>query len=240
MNVFCDIETLPAQDPAVIADLRADMKAELDESLSAIRAPANYKDESKIAAYIDEKHEGLVAAHEAAVLAAYLKTGLDGGLGQVCVIGWATDDDVPLVANVNCGITERDLLGTFFADLASLYRPTNRMRFIGHNLIGFDLRFIWHRAMVLGIKPPPGFPRDPKPWDDTVFDTMLAWAGVRDRISLTKLCRILGVPDDDDIDGKDVWPLFQAGQIAKIAEHCRKDEQKVRAVYNRMTFSEAA
>ena len=34
MNVFIDIETIPAQDPAVIEALREDMREALDEALA--------------------------------------------------------------------------------------------------------------------------------------------------------------------------------------------------------------
>lgn len=236
MNVFIDIETIPSQDPAVIEALREDMREELNEALAAVKAPGNYRDEAKIAAFIDDAKIKLMDEHEAAVEAAYLKTGLDGGAGQVCVTGWAFDDEPPKSLFTADGLDESAVLQTFFEHLADAYRPTNRMRFIGHNHVGFDLPFIWKRAMILGIKPPGCLPRNPKPWDDSVFDTMTEWAGVRDRISMDKLCRALGIPGKGGISGKDVWPMVQAGRIAEVAEYCRGDVERTRAIYKRMTF----
>jgi predicted PolB exonuclease-like 3'-5' exonuclease len=235
MNLYLDIETVPALDPVVIEALRADLREELDDALAAVKAPGNYKDEAKIAAFVDDAKAKLLAEHEAAVQAAYLKTGLDGGAGQICVIGWACDDEEAHSLDIDA-LSEGSVLAAFFDELGDLYRPTNRMRFIGHNHVGFDLPFIWKRARILGIKPPGCLPRNPKPWDDSVFDTMTEWAGVRERISMDKLCRALGIPGKGDISGKDVWPMVQAGRIAEVAEYCRGDVERTRAIYKRMTF----
>lgn len=237
MNIVIDIETVPAQDPAIIACLRADAQAELDEALAAVKAPANYKDEARIAAFESEARAKLSAEHEANIEAAYLKTSFDGGTGQVCVIGVAVDDEDPLSWWVDTQANEADVLRTFFVLLSGLHRPTNRMRFIGHNHVAFDLPFLWKRAMILGIKPPGCLPRNPKPWDDCVFDTMTEWAGVRDRISMDKLCRALGIPGKGDISGKDVWPMVQAGRIEEVAAYCKQDVERTRAIYRRMTFA---
>lgn len=235
MDITLDIETVPTQDPTVIEALRADMRQELVEALAAVKAPGNYKDEAKIAAFIDDAKSKLLAEHEAAVDEAYIKTGLDGGAGQICVIGWAVDDEEPHSLCID-GPSESAVLGAFFDELAGLYRPTKRMRFIGHNHVGFDLPFIWQRAMILGIKPPGCLPRNPKPWDDSVFDTMTEWAGVRERISMDRLCRALGIPGKGSIGGGDVWPMVKAGRIAEVSEYCRGDVSRTRAIYKRMTF----
>lgn len=38
---------------------------------------------------------------------------------------------------------------------------------------------------------PACLPSDPKPWDASMFDTMTAWADVRDIIIMDKLCSTL-------------------------------------------------
>jgi hypothetical protein len=240
--VYFDIETIPVQSPELIAEMRADMKAELDEALACIRAPANYKDQAKIDEYVNTKHDELVAAHEGKVQDAILKTSFDGGLGQICVIGWATEDDAPHAYSVAdlTPASERQLLRDFFCVLTDAYSPTNRLTLIGHNVIGFDIRFLWQRAMVLGVKPPAHcLPRDLKPWGDSAFDTMTAWSGLKDRISMDKLCRIFGIPGKGGIDGSMVWPMVQEGRIADVAEYCRGDVERTRAIYRRMTFAAA-
>ncbi len=65
MNIFIDIETIPAQRPDVLEEIKA-----------SIKAPAVYKKPESIAEWM--RTEG-----PAAIDAAYRKTGLDGAYGQV-------------------------------------------------------------------------------------------------------------------------------------------------------------
>jgi hypothetical protein len=242
MNIYFDIETIPVQDEALIAEMRADLKAELDAALDGIRAPSNYKDEAKIAEYVNKAHADMLASHESKVQEAIARTSFDGGLGQICVIGFAIEDEAPhayVVEDLSSG-SERKVLQDFFCALTDAYSPTNRICLIGHNVIGFDIRFLWQRAMVLGVRPPMQcLPRDPKPWSDSTFDTMLAWNGLKPGGSMAKLCRIFGIPGKGDIDGSKVWPFVQAGRIAEVAEYCKGDVERTRALHKRMTFAEA-
>ena len=78
MNIYIDIETIPAQRPDV-----------LEEITATIKPPATYKKAESIAEWM--KSEAPVAIDEA-----YRKTGLDGAYGQVCVVGLALDEMPPL------------------------------------------------------------------------------------------------------------------------------------------------
>ena len=239
MNVYFDIETVPVQSPELIAELRADMKAELDAALEGIRAPSNYKDEAKIAEYVNTQHARMTGEHESKVADAILKTSFDGGLGQICVIGWAINDE-PSASYAVSDLTpasERKLLQDFFSVLTDRRESGDPMCFIGHNVIGFDIRFVWQRAMVLGVCPPFNFPRDPKPWGDATFDTMLAWSGMKQGGSMDRLCRIFGIPGKGDMDGSKVWPMVQAGQLEAVATYCCGDVDRTRALHRRMTFA---
>lgn len=240
MNITIDIETIPAQDQGIIDAMRADRLDELADALQSVKAPGNYKDQAKIDAYVDEAKAKLRAEYEAKAEEDYLKTSFDGGAGQICVIGWAIDDGDPQsVSATGLGSSdEKFLLERFFSAMHAAYRPGNRATIVGHNIINFDLRFLWQRSMVLGVRPPGFFPRDPKPWDDSVFDTMLQWAGQRGTISMDRLCLALGLPGKGDISGKDVWPMVQAGRIEDVAAYCRDDVRRTRAIFKRMTFAE--
>jgi DNA polymerase elongation subunit (family B) len=67
---------------------------------------------------------------------------------------------------------EAEVLMNFFSDLTDIGRGV----LVGHNIIGFDLPFMWKRCMVLGIKPPAWFPRNPSKYSsEMVRDTMLLW-----------------------------------------------------------------
>jgi predicted PolB exonuclease-like 3'-5' exonuclease len=91
--------------------------------------------------------------------------------------------------------------------------------------------------MVHGVQPPLWFPRDPKPWGEATFDCMTAWSGVKDRVSMDRLCKILGIPGKDGMSGADVWPAVQAGKLDEVAKYCRADVERTRAIYKRLTFS---
>lgn len=70
---------------------------------------------------------------------------------------------------------------------------------------GFDVRYIWQRAIILGVTPPAWWPVDARPWDtDRVYDTMTAWAGHGNRIGLDRLCKALGITGKTGVDGSQV------------------------------------
>lgn len=218
--LYLDIETLPTEDPAVIARIA-----------ETITPPKTITKPESIAAWMADKKE-------AAVAEAVHKTGLDGAKGRVLCIGYAFDNEPVTVA---CGDTEAATLERFMRDLTAsgnMSLPT----IVGHNVIKFDLRFIVQRCIVNGVVLPRGFPRDPKPWGGEVDDTMTMWAGARDTVSLDDLCFALGLPGKADIDGSMVAQLYRDGELNKILEYCADDVERTRAVHRRMlkTFGKAA
>jgi predicted PolB exonuclease-like 3'-5' exonuclease len=223
MNIYFDIETIPSQLPGIREELAA-----------AIEPPGNISKAETIAAWHAEKKPALVEE-------AYLKTSFDGGYGQACVIGWAIEDDEPRAYSVQdlTYASERKMLEDFFCMIVDSYSLMDRPVFIGHNVIGFDMRFLWQRAMVLGVKPPPYFPRDPKPWSEAVFDTMLAWdSQQRAGGSMARLCRLFGLEGKGDMDGSKVWPMVQEGRIQEVANYCCGDVSRTRELHKRMTFAQ--
>lgn len=227
MNIFFDIETVPSQDPAVKAEIAA-----------GITAPAQYKKADSIAEWLKENRDAEAEAQ-------WLRTSLDGGAGQVCVIGWAIEDGEAQSLQVSAlsRDDERAMLSEWFGILSAGHTGNHGTRpcLIGHNIIGFDLPFLWKRAMVLNVRPPLWFPRAPKPWSDVVADTMLMWdATQKAGGSMARLCRLFGLQDKGDMDGSKVWPMVRDGQIDAVAEYCRGDVDRTRALYRRMLFQEAA
>lgn len=242
MNLYLDIETIPAQAPEAVELIGERTAADALAASAAVKAPANYKDQDKIDAYIAEKRAELQESLAVKAREDWLRSSFDGGLGQVVAIGFAVDDSPVRVIHVDgLGLEEEsELLRLFFEALREASSGTSHMRptLIGHNLIGFDLPFITKRSIVHGRRPPIWWPRNPKPWSDSVYDTMHQWAGDRDRISLDKLCRILGLPGKEGMTGADVWPAVEAGRIADVAAYCAKDVARVRAVHQRMTYQD--
>lgn len=242
MNVYLDIETIPGQEPKILADLRA----EAEEQKAAAKAPANYKDVTKINEFLAQKH----AEIESGVDEKWRRTSLNGAYGQIVVIGMAIDDEPPIAffrEDWQARTSEAEILGAFFSALHCAYRPGQMTRpvFVGHNLVNFDLRFIFQRAVINHIRPPLVLPFNAKPWDDVVFDTMTAWAGYNGRISLQELCGVFGLPRKgkeigEDIDGSKVWDFVRTGKLTDVVTYCKHDVIRARELFKRMNFLEAA
>ncbi len=166
------------------------------------------------------------------------KTSFDATQGHICCVGWAIDDSEPVSDFIQTINDEKEVLNLFFSEIKKSHAHDHMRRplFIGHNHVGFDLPFIFRRAVILGVEPPIWMPRLPKAWDESVFDTMVEWAGHNNRISMDALCRALGIAGKDGMDGSMVCDSFLQGQIEKIAEYCCGDVHRTREIYRRMTF----
>jgi len=211
INVYLDIETIPCQAPEYRAKVRAEIKP-----------PATIKKPESIAAWMEENAE--TATDEAVA-----KTSFDPAHGHICCIGFALKDEAPCYWDMRKVEDERAVLENFFNALPEM----GLVRFIGHNVSGFDLRFIICRAIVLGVQIPTVIPRDIKPWSQDIFDTMTAWAGARGTISQDRLCQALGLPGKGDFDGSQVAAAWANGEHAKIAQYCLDDVEAVRAIHSR-------
>lgn len=110
----------------------------------------------------------------------------------------------------------------FFADLPVI---------VAH-FAEFDVRLIWQRSKILGVTPPVWWPVDfNRHKTDEVVDTMAMWSGHNGRISLDDLCRALGVPGKDGMDGSGVWDAIQQGRLDEVGIYCNDDVERVRAVH---------
>lgn len=225
MLLYLDIETLPAMDAATRADIAA-----------SVRPPASLKKAETIAKWEAEDKPS-------AVEEAIRKTAFDGTYGRVLAIGYAVDDQPPA-----CHIgDERDVLTAFLSNLREASKlafhggETERaITFVGHNIVGFDLRFLWQRMVVNGIKPTGELlaAMKARPWGREVADTMTMWNPDRQsRTSLDTLCKALNVQTPKgDMDGSQVYDAFKADEIEKIHTYCVGDVEAVRACYRRMIF----
>ena len=211
-NIFLDCETIPNQSPEYRAKVRA-----------GIKPPAQYKKPESIAEWLAENAD-------AATDEAIAKTSFDPALGHICCISWAIGDGEIMTANVADLSAEAFAIDAFFRALPEM----GMCRFIGHYITGFDLRFVMCRAIVLGVKVPTIWPRDPKPWDQNVFDTMHAWAGAKGTISLDKLCEALCIESPKcDLAGDQVAAAWAAGEFDRIADYNTRDVVAVREVFRK-------
>lgn len=218
-HFFFDIETIPAQDATIKAEIAA-----------GIKPPGTFKKPESIAEWLKENRDTESEAE-------WLKTSFDGGCGHVVCIACAVDSLPPMRFYVD-DYTDRDQERQALRDFFSALESAGHVTLIGHNVIGFDIPFLWKRAMVLGIKPPFNFPRAPKPWSELVHDTMLLWDSTqRAGGSMDRICRLMGIPGKGGFGGADVWPAIQRGEYDRVASYCADDVERTRAMYKRMTFA---
>lgn len=222
--LYLDIETIPAQ-----------TEAAKERVASTVKPPAQMKKADTIAAW--EKEQKAAAVEEAIA-----KTSFNAAFGQICCIGFAVDDG-PVTSiswPINADDETKSIKGFF--EVAGLAIGNRFPVLVGHYITGFDIRFIWQRCIVLGIRVPAWLPKDPKPWGNDVFDTMTAWSGAKDTISMDNLCAALGIEGKGDIDGSMVGQMFADSKHKEIAAYCRDDVERARAIHRRMmvSFGEAA
>lgn len=252
MKVFIDIETIPGQNH----DLQAEIAKQFPEvpPYEEPKCPRTIKKPETIKEWQENtlpglreaaalKHQEEVNKRQAAIEEAWRKTGLYGDQGEIICIGWAIEDAEPTVLHRQLNGSEVDLLTMFYK---TLHTQLNKRHpsWVGHN-VTFDLRFLFHRSVILGIRPYVSLHLDAKPWSEQVQDTMIMWAGLRDKVSLDRICKALGIqgkggdlPDGEYIDGSKVWDFVKRGEIEKVAAYCKADVIRCREAYKRMNFVE--
>ena len=110
--------------------------------------------------------------------------------------------------------------------------------FVGHNLLDFDLRFIYQRSIINQIKPSREIPFA-RFRNAPVFDTMHEWGRWgREHVGLDPLAKALQLPSPKaGMDGSKVFEYFRSGRQAEIYQYCKGDVETVRQVYRRLTFT---
>ena len=226
IDVFLDIETIPEQP-------EKEAKARIAET---IKAPAKMTKKETVDAW----HDGVglngkyAGEKEKLIDEKYRSGSLDGARGEICVIGWGIEDGkIEAVSQV--GIGEAKMI-KFFFDTLLIQLDGKDPRFIGHWVAGFDLKFIWQRAVVHNITPPFRLPFKGRHFTD-YFCTQTEWCGYKDRISADNLAKALGIEGKTDMDGSKVWDAWRDKEAQKVFDYCLDDVRMVREIYNRMQFN---
>lgn len=155
-------------------------------------------------------------------------TSLSGEFGRIFCIGFAVDN-----GQVDCIAGDEKKILTKFWEIAK-----DADLFIGHNIIDFDLRFIYKRSIINGIRPSKNL-SFARYRSEPIFDTMKEWEKWSNfNISLHKLSVVLGIasPKEQGIDGSKVYDYFLAGKGGEIIEYCKRDVEATRKVYRKITF----
>lgn len=215
-KLFLDIETLPAG----------------DEHHEALRYLHQKKQDKK------QEQGGKLVDFEQFLLG----TSFDGAFGRILCIAYAIDDD-PVEVLSGDG-DEADMLKKFWEIVRAISTPSRNpqwpdygVQFIGHNVMDFDLRFIYQRSIVQRVKPAYelSFARYR---NYPIYDTMKEWTKwANSSVGLESIALALGVPTPKEgIDGSQVFEFYQQGKVKDILEYCKRDVEATRAVFKRMTF----
>jgi hypothetical protein len=169
--------------------------------------------------------------------------------GRVLAIGVLIEQDHQVI---RCGVLGRGrgeerfhldearTLRGFWKLLADF--DARRDLIIGHNIMDFDLPFLYKRSRINRIHP--GILLNFARYRHApIYDTMREWthwnphAGLISLVHLATVLRV-GMTKTEGMDGGRVYDEFIAGNHELIAEYCLQDVKVVRAVYYRMIFPE--
>lgn len=212
-RIIVDVESIPDQRPGAV-----------ERAIASIKVPGNYKNADTIAKYLDENSEK-----------AWRDTALNGGYGELIIIGYALDDGEVQTLMRHHGDPEAEavMLADFWNSVqeGAVAAPT----WVGHNVL-FDIQMLRHRSLVLGVPIPSQLPWAPQPWSPHVFCTSHSWTWDRNRgISLAELAGILGIEAKTaGITGADVWDYAQEGRYDELVDYCKEDVSVTRQVYERL------
>jgi len=129
---------------------------------------------------------------------------------------------------------ERRALTEFLRLLKDFDPDTDEL--VGHNILGFDLPFIFQRCLINEIQV--------RPFVDLsefhvrgVYDTMHHWwLGAKRFVSLDDIAWSLGIESSKtaEAEGSKVFEMYAADKLAEIREYNLNDVRVTRKVYERM------
>ena len=216
LEITIDIETIPPP-----------MSEEEKRALAAVKVPATYKKKESIEKWIDanylEQWQRLALDHHRAVVVA-IGCEVHGGR-KGCMLA------DPAVAD-----PEREL----FQRLELWVKANNHtgIRWVGHNIAGFDLPMIFKRAVKYGCSALARATFISKPWDTRAADTMLMWPGSK-WSKLDDIAEFLGIErppgwENEGNHGDQVLALWEAGYTEQIGIACMSDVEITTEIARRL------
>ena len=242
MKIVIDIETIPDQTPNAIELIMEDLvvkapdltKPKLIDLLGLDQKEGKFKTIAELKELWLSENEHTAKREQAEEK--WLKTSFDGGKGQICCVVMQFIE-TGVVAKISG--SEENILNNINEVIKDNSRQSNnsvKPYFIGHNSISFDIPFLHKRFVINNIKPEFELVAHAR-HGVNAFDTMTEWAGYNGRISMDNLAKTLGIAGKTDgMDGSQVWPEYQKGNIQKIVDYCEDDVLCTSEIYKRLTF----
>ena len=130
------------------------------------------------------------------------------------------------------GDDEKTIIQDFYKLMSKMLKRSDYI-ICGHSVLGFDLPFIFRRALINGVEIPRKMDFTwEKPWNLTerVFDIKDFWTSTGwYSSSLLNITHAMGLPSPkSNIDGSMVSDAYYNGKLEEVAQYCEKD---VFAVY---------
>jgi hypothetical protein len=177
-----------------------------------LRLPAEADADTVMAAFSEARPDAVMPKplfHQIVAIAGAV-IGDDGRLQTLRAMGDPDDSEAALI--------ER-----FFA-----YLERAHPRLVGWNSSGFDLpclqyRALRHRLAIGAFYRQRGYRyryNEEFHWD--LMDLLSAY-GASTRVALDEMAALCGIPGKLEVDGRDVWPLYRAGQLDRIRRYCETD-----------------
>lgn len=180
----------------------------------------------------------------------YLQTALNWSFGRIVCIGLLVErenqqpEERAFMAQIKPGDSPAESLAKEAEALRAFWQfvlPDDY--FIGHNILGFDLPFLWNRSLVCNVCPsrPLCLQRESTRF---TFDTMQVWAhwsgpGSRQFVKLGTLTQILGLRGKSGA-GSQVYDLWREQRFDEIRDYCLSDVRLEYDLYRRLTLAGSA
>lgn len=209
--IYWDIETGPLPQERLLS------------VMPEFEAPANYKDEAKIAAYRENQKQ---AFFERAALSAVT--------GRIICIGYLDENDEYTTVE---GPSEELLIKAFIPRLADILGRCGVL--VGFNTHGFDIPFFVRRCWHYGITPPREFLANKYTRANYSLDLAELWGlgEYKEYISLNSLAAHLNLPIRKNGDGALFYKLYETDREAAL-NYLRRDLELTKLAAEKMIFAE--
>lgn len=200
----------------LIFDIETAPLPEAVDYIEPSSAPSNYKDEAKIAAYIESQNAENLS-----------KCGLDVDLCRVVAVGyWLEDGHAPIVTS---GGDEAEMLRLF-------WRAAEDRHLVGFNCLGFDLPVLLRRSLYLGVKTPDIQIDRFKHPQVTDLMQLLSFNGVLKFRGLAFYTKRFGFDVADELTGADIAQAVLEGRWKAIDAHVRADVERTALLAGKLGY----